>query len=128
MIYWATIMSLLLYLFAVWCSCWPNQAAAGSLADIEHVVLFMQENRAFNHVSHTFQIVFNQKLKFCSILGRWPESVDSKIRMFRSLMGGQSFTSMIYLSLKLISRNHHSLLEIKITASATPFIRKRQFW
>jgi hypothetical protein len=26
-------------------------ASAGSLADIKHVVLFMQENRAFDHVS-----------------------------------------------------------------------------
>jgi phospholipase C len=45
-------MALLLFSLAFWCAYGPNQAAAGSLADIEHVVLFMQENRAFDHVSH----------------------------------------------------------------------------
>lgn len=28
----------------------PLAAAAGSLKDIKHIVLFMQENRAFDHV------------------------------------------------------------------------------
>lgn len=32
--------------------------AAGSLADIDHVVLFMQENRAFDHVRHLFIIFY----------------------------------------------------------------------
>ena len=30
------------------------QAATGTIQDIEHVVLFMQENRAFDHVTHLF--------------------------------------------------------------------------
>lgn len=29
---------------------WILSVQAGSLADIDHVVLFMQENRAFDHV------------------------------------------------------------------------------
>lgn len=28
-------------------------ARAGSLRDVKHIVLFMQENRAFDHVSRT---------------------------------------------------------------------------
>jgi phospholipase C len=28
---------------------WGAQAATGSLADVQHIVIFMQENRAFDH-------------------------------------------------------------------------------
>ena len=37
--------------------------AAGSLADINHVVLFMQENRAFDHVCVGPQIIETDKLR-----------------------------------------------------------------
>lgn len=46
-------MELLLSLVAAICF---GGAAAGSIADIEHVVLFMQENRAFDHVNPPTQV------------------------------------------------------------------------
>lgn len=33
-------------------------ASAGSLTDIKHVVLFMQENRAFDHVNESLVSLF----------------------------------------------------------------------
>jgi phospholipase C len=48
-------MELLFYVIAVICLGGANPATAGSLADVEHVVLFMQENRAFDHVNLTSQ-------------------------------------------------------------------------
>lgn len=33
-----------------------GRAEGGSLKDIKHVVLFMQENRSFNHVSALFAL------------------------------------------------------------------------
>jgi phospholipase C len=35
---------------------------AGSLQDIKHIVLFMQENRAFDHVSYF------QSVRFCLVI------------------------------------------------------------
>lgn len=35
-------------------------AAAGSLTDIKHIVLFMQENRAFDHVSPALAVPFSR--------------------------------------------------------------------
>jgi phospholipase C len=50
-------MALLFFLLAFWCSCRQHAVRAGSLADIEHVVLFMQENRAFDHVSSQHNLI-----------------------------------------------------------------------
>jgi phospholipase C len=49
-----SIMAFLFFLITTLCFCGTNPVISGSLADIEHVVLFMQENRAFDHVSLPF--------------------------------------------------------------------------
>ena len=61
-----------------------STAYAGSIADIEHVVLFMQENRAFDHYfgtmveKHLAAYKVGQMLKPTRLV-----FVGSKTRMFR---------------------------------------------
>jgi hypothetical protein len=90
------IMALSLFLLAFWCSYLPNPVSAGSLADIDHVVLFMQENRAFDHVSFPVFVDFKYILISDSILEPWLVSEDFKIRMFKLPTENQSFISMCY--------------------------------
>jgi hypothetical protein len=75
-------MSLLSFLFTVWvaCLCCTTPTTAGSLADIDHVILFMQENRAFDHVNHACQTL-SKNLYMFSTLEPWPACED-----FRTLM------------------------------------------
>ena len=47
---WQTTVKMLQYIYAVVTVLLVHPVLAGSLADIKHVVLFMQENRAFDHV------------------------------------------------------------------------------
>jgi len=44
-------------------------ASAGSITDIKHVVLFMQENRAFDHVSDTPNSWSTFKIKISKYYG-----------------------------------------------------------
>jgi hypothetical protein len=54
-------------------------AATASLKDVKHVVLFMQENRAFDHVSPPFGnrdcCVANASSSSSSIMEPWPVCV-----------------------------------------------------
>lgn len=55
---------------------------AGSLADIDHVVLFMQENRAFDHYFGTMAGVRNFKDPNAHLNGNtpvWYQQVNSKL-------------------------------------------------
>lgn len=55
---WMVVMLYISLPLALWatCLCYTAPSIAGSLADIDHVVLFMQENRAFDHVTHSLSI------------------------------------------------------------------------
>ena len=58
-------------------------ASAGSLKDIKHVVLFMQENRAFDHVNKPASLSIRNASNLKSILGLWLEFVDSQTLMYK---------------------------------------------
>jgi phospholipase C len=61
-----------------------TNSLAGSLADIKHVVLFMQENRAFDHVGNTI-VWGNSPSDNSSILGPCLEFAVLQIQMFKSI-------------------------------------------
>src|ERR1700761_2281306 len=85
-------MAFLLWILALTCFCGIKSTSAGSLADIEHVVLFMQENRAFDHV--ILPLKYQQcMLMFHSTLGQWPASGDSQIQTSKYQTEEQSGTS-----------------------------------
>lgn len=70
-------------------------ALAGSLKDIKHVVLFMQENRAFDHVSIGTELISETYSDAYSILEPCQEFEVSLIRMCKSTqMAGQHSNSM----------------------------------
>jgi hypothetical protein len=58
-------------------------ASAGSLKDIKHVVLFMQENRAFDHVTLALVLIPTVRSNLRSILGLWLEFVDFQTPMYK---------------------------------------------
>jgi len=59
--------------------------SAGSIKDIKHVVLFMQENRAFDHVGLLFICVRFNNLITHSTSEQWLAFVDSPIPMSSSI-------------------------------------------
>jgi hypothetical protein len=59
---------------------WSRPAVTGSLKDIEHVVIFMQENRSWNNVcplAATSPLWGKALADKHSTLGRWQESEGS---------------------------------------------------
>lgn len=44
--------------------CLPANISSDSLASIDHIILFMQENRAFDHVSRCLSVHRNWKIEF----------------------------------------------------------------
>ena len=44
--------------------CLPANITSDSLASIDHIILFMQENRAFDHVSRCLSVHRNWKIEF----------------------------------------------------------------
>jgi phospholipase C len=70
-LFWIAIMSLISFILTVWvaCLCTTTPIIAGSLADIDHVVLFMQENRAFDHVIYIHQISYTHAHIFFQYFG-----------------------------------------------------------
>jgi hypothetical protein len=78
---WIAAMSLILFLLALLMACFrhPTPITAGSLADIDHVVLFMQENRAFDHVILPFHMDYQTLIHIFSTLERWQAFEDFQI-------------------------------------------------
>jgi len=57
--------------------------SADSLKDIKHVVLFLQENRAFDHVMNHLSCNVSSALILCSTSGPWLAFAVSPIPMFK---------------------------------------------
>jgi len=80
---WTTTMVFLsvVALFS-WAYLYPTLVSSGSLADIDHVVLFMQENRAFDHYFGTMSGVrgfSDPNVKITNGKPVWYQDVDSTL-------------------------------------------------
>ena len=94
-------------------------ALAGSIKDIKHVVLFMQENRAFDHVRCTIALDSVLSLTISSTLVQWLAFVDSLILMYNSTPArtSQLFNSKCY---PLESRRYTNKIHRKINTCLSP--------
>src|SRR6266480_4264896 len=80
---WTVIMVCLsLVALFSWAYLYPTPVSSGSLADIDHVVLFMQENRAFDHYFGTMSGVrglSDPNVKITNGKPVWYQDVDSTL-------------------------------------------------
>jgi len=78
---------------------------AGSLKDIKHVVLFMQENRAFDHVSPRIEFIMEAYSNACSILEPCQESEVSLIQMCKSIQMAEQHSNSTSIRPRATSSN-----------------------
>ena len=67
--------------------------SADSLKDVEHVVLFLQENRAFDHVTIRSPCCFGLPLRDSSISEPWLVFADSPILMSKLILMARQFSN-----------------------------------